>query len=216
MKVFFFFQSTAWLRRTLGNSFKLCPYHHPACSTDPGAGGLFCARAGVASSLVKSNRDTQVHFGQHQAGLGREPASLATFRAGFCEASLDFYRGDREVDLVTFPEIRGWGTVSHLSLDSGPWGLFPESGARFLNRVSPWKNQGPYSPAPFPEDPRGWSPTASGIRGLKTKVALRPASHPVAGSRKSGMGRRPRVPDTFLLSTNYILDMLNCNGVFCI
>lgn len=87
----FFFQSRAWLRRTLGNSFKLCPYHHPACSADPGAGGGagVSARPGVFS-LVKSDTDTQIQFGQRGAGLGREPGSLATFRAGFHQASLDF------------------------------------------------------------------------------------------------------------------------------
>lgn len=110
-------------------------------------GGWVGARPGVFS-LVKSDTDTQIQFGQRGAGLGREPGSLATFRAGFHQTSLDFTEETGRGSCFGNTRCRAslWYSVSHLSLGSGPWGLIPESGMHFLGRVSLWKKWGPGPP----------------------------------------------------------------------
>lgn len=119
------------------------------------------------------------------------------------------------VDSVTLLLKSVGCTVPHLCLGSGPWGLIPESRKDFLGRVFFRKNQHPgaggrggvLSLRTSEDTDAILLPvsTVTGIRRLKTKVALRSPSQREAGNLRGGVGRRLRDPDTSLLSTDYIL-----------
>lgn len=80
---FFFSQSRAWFRRTLGNSFKLCPRHHPACSADPGGPGRGLAWA----SREKLRRPTHI---LGRVSGPREGTSLSALQSWLPPGSFSF------------------------------------------------------------------------------------------------------------------------------
>lgn len=84
---FFFFppQSSPRLRRAPGDSFELCPHHHPACSADPGLGG---SAKPAQSGLMRGYVDRCLYCGQNRIDLRGETSLCGHLQSQGHQASL--------------------------------------------------------------------------------------------------------------------------------